>query len=110
MVRACPSTAVGRPWSPARNRRGGARHGEDAPVAAGRPLPLGAGNVVVTLGPTLLNAALPAEAALRDSEAFLRSVLDASTDCLKVMDAEGHLDFMNANGLCLMEIDGIVLL
>jgi PAS domain S-box-containing protein len=45
-----------------------------------------------------------AEAALRDSEAFLRSVLDASTDCLKVVDAEGRLEFMNANGQCLMEI------
>lgn len=46
-----------------------------------------------------------AEEALRDSEAFLRSVLDASTDCVKVVNAEGRLEFMNANGQCLMEIE-----
>lgn len=45
------------------------------------------------------------EAALRDGEAFLRSVLDAFTDCVKVVDTEGRLEFMNAHGLCLMEIE-----
>jgi PAS domain S-box-containing protein len=46
-----------------------------------------------------------AEEALAASEAFLRSVLDASTDCVKVVDGEGRLTFMNAHGLCGMEIE-----
>lgn len=36
---------------------------------------------------------------------FLRSVLDASLDCIKVVDLDGRLTYMNANGLCAMEID-----
>lgn len=42
---------------------------------------------------------------LQNGEAFMRSVLDASTDCTKVVEPDGSLSFMNANGLCLMEID-----
>jgi len=45
------------------------------------------------------------EAQLAGSEAFLRSVLDASTDCIKVVEADGTLSYMNRNGLCAMEID-----
>lgn len=44
------------------------------------------------------------EAALRDKEGFLHSVLDASTDCIKVLDRDGRLIFMNRNGQCAMEI------
>ncbi len=36
---------------------------------------------------------------------FLRSVLDASLDCIKVVELDGRLTYMNANGLCAMEID-----
>ncbi len=39
------------------------------------------------------------------SEAFNRSILDSSPDCIKVLDTEGRLQFMNTNGICLMEID-----
>ena len=46
-----------------------------------------------------------AEQEMQDQEAFLRSVLDASTDCMKVVERDGTLSFMNANGQCLMEID-----
>ncbi len=46
-----------------------------------------------------------AEAALCQSEAFLRSVLEASTDCIKVVERDGTLSFMNANGQQAMEID-----
>lgn len=45
------------------------------------------------------------QARLEESEAFLRSVLDASTDCIKVVEADGTLSYMNPNGLCAMEID-----
>ena len=46
-----------------------------------------------------------AERALADSEAFLRSVLEASTDCLKVIDRDGTLAMISHNGLCAMEIE-----
>jgi PAS domain S-box-containing protein len=39
------------------------------------------------------------------SEAFNRSILQSSPDCIKVLDAEGRIQFMNGNGLCQMEID-----
>jgi PAS domain S-box-containing protein len=42
---------------------------------------------------------------IKESEAFNRSVLESSPDCVKVLDAEGRLQFMNVNGLCTMEID-----
>lgn len=42
---------------------------------------------------------------LASSEAFLHSVLNASSDCIKVVEADGRLTYMNANGLCAMEID-----
>ncbi|WP_439573161.1 PAS domain-containing protein [Phreatobacter sp.] len=43
--------------------------------------------------------------ALPDSRDFLRSVLEASVDCIKLVELDGRLSFMNTNGLCLMEID-----
>ena len=36
---------------------------------------------------------------------FAISVLDASPDCIKLLDLDGALQFMNGNGLCAMEID-----
>ncbi|POR42505.1 GAF domain-containing protein [Methylobacterium sp. V23] len=44
-------------------------------------------------------------ARLQASEAFLRSVLAASPDCIKVLDLNGRLTFMNEPGRCLMGID-----
>ena len=46
-----------------------------------------------------------AENCLRASEAFNRTVLESSPDCVKLLDAEGRLEFMNQTGQCLMEID-----
>ena len=43
--------------------------------------------------------------ALRESEAFLRSMFEASADCIKVIEADGTLSFMNGQGQCAMEID-----
>jgi PAS domain-containing protein len=48
---------------------------------------------------------MAANAALLDRGAFLKSILDSSTDCIKVLDQEGHLEFMSAGGLAVMEID-----
>jgi diguanylate cyclase (GGDEF)-like protein/PAS domain S-box-containing protein len=46
-----------------------------------------------------------AEAALRESEAFARSVVESSIDCVKVLDTEGRLLFMNGPGRPLMGLD-----
>ena len=46
-----------------------------------------------------------AEAALRESEEFSRSVVESSGDCIKVLELDGTLAFLNENGRCLMEID-----
>lgn len=45
-----------------------------------------------------------AEAKLRDSEAFMRNVLAASTDCIKVVELDGSLSFMSEGGMKAMEI------
>ncbi len=57
-----------------------------------------------------ITARKQAEAALRASEEFNRTVLESSPDCVKVLDGEGRLDFMNQNGQCLMEIDDFAVL
>ena len=44
------------------------------------------------------------EAALLQQERFLQSVLDASADCIKVIESDGALAYMNLNGQCAMEI------
>lgn len=46
-----------------------------------------------------------AEAQLRMSEQFNRSLMDGTADCVKVLDPEGRLLHMNAPGLCAMQID-----
>ncbi len=46
-----------------------------------------------------------AEEELRKSEEFNRTVLENSPDCVKILDGEGRLVYMNTNGLCLLEID-----
>uniref|UniRef100_UPI00286B843B PAS domain-containing sensor histidine kinase n=1 Tax=Chamaesiphon sp. VAR_48_metabat_135_sub TaxID=2964699 RepID=UPI00286B843B len=45
------------------------------------------------------------EEALRRSEEFTRRVLASNKDCIKVLDLEGRLLYMNDNGQLLMEID-----
>ncbi len=46
-----------------------------------------------------------AEEALKNSEQFNRSIFENSPDCVKILDLDGTLHSMNANGLCVMEID-----
>ncbi len=45
-----------------------------------------------------------AEDELRESESFMRSVLSASTDCIKVLNLDGELTFMSDGGMKVMEI------
>jgi PAS domain S-box-containing protein len=47
-----------------------------------------------------------AEAALRESEEFTRRILESSTDCIKVLDADACLRFMSPGGMEVMEVDG----
>ena len=44
------------------------------------------------------------ENALRDQSEFLQSVLNTSTDCIKVLDSDGRIVTMNAGGLKAMEL------
>lgn len=44
------------------------------------------------------------------AEEFSRNVLQGSPDCVKVLDKEGRILFMNLNGLCLLEIDDFSLI
>lgn len=46
-----------------------------------------------------------AENKIKESEEFNRTIIESSPDCVKLMDKDGKLIFMNENGLCLMEID-----
>ncbi|MGF1602955.1 MAG: PAS domain-containing protein [Thermosynechococcaceae cyanobacterium] len=47
------------------------------------------------------------ELALQQSEAFKQRLLESSPDCIKVLDLEGRLVYMNTNGIRLMEIDDL---
>ncbi len=46
-----------------------------------------------------------AEHLLQVGESFTRSVVESSSDCIKVLDLEGRIQFINGLGLCAMEID-----
>ncbi len=46
-----------------------------------------------------------ARAALQQSEEFKNRVLESSSDCIKVLDLDAQLLYMNAAGMCLMEIE-----
>ncbi|HEY9659937.1 MAG TPA: PAS domain S-box protein, partial [Allocoleopsis sp.] len=46
-----------------------------------------------------------AEANLRQSEEFKNRLLESSPDCIKVLDIDGRLLYMNTGGMCIMEID-----
>lgn len=45
--------------------------------------------------------------ALRQSEEFKNRMLNSSPDCIKVLNLDGQLLYMNTGGLCLLEIDDI---
>src|SRR5262249_37598262 len=45
------------------------------------------------------------EAAAREKAEFLQRLMDSSQDCIKVLDLEGRLLFMNNSGQCLLELE-----
>ena len=51
-----------------------------------------------------ITAMKEAEIALHDSEEFKNQILHSSADCIKVLDLEGRLQYMNDAGLTLLEI------
>ena len=45
------------------------------------------------------------EEALRESEELTRRILESSSDCIKLLDLDGRLLYVNEGGLCILEID-----
>ncbi|MDE3217981.1 MAG: PAS domain S-box protein [Nitrospirota bacterium] len=54
-----------------------------------------------------ITAVKEAEHALRDSEEFKNQILRSSADCIKVLDLEGRIQFMNEAGRALFEISDL---
>jgi PAS domain S-box-containing protein len=48
-----------------------------------------------------------AEEALRQSEAFNKSIIESSSDCIKVLDIDGRLQFMSRGGQQMLKIKDI---
>ena len=44
---------------------------------------------------------------IQETEIFNRSVLESSPDCIKIIDKNGRIEFMNENGMNLLEINNI---
>ncbi len=44
---------------------------------------------------------------MEETEMFNKSFLENSPDCIKIIDKNGRIEFINENGLCLLEIDNI---
>jgi diguanylate cyclase (GGDEF)-like protein/PAS domain S-box-containing protein len=67
-----------------------------------------AGEVAGVIGVSRdVTARRDAEAALRESDALHRSILEASGDCIKIIGLDGRLELMNGPGACAMEIDNV---
>lgn len=49
-----------------------------------------------------------AEAALRESEQHLRTIIETEPECIKVVDPQGKVIQMNAAGLAMLEADSLV--
>ncbi len=64
------------------------------------------GKTVVWIGThTDIDEQKLSEEKIRIAEEFSRTILQSSPDCVKVLDKDGLIYFMNTNGLCQMEID-----
>lgn len=48
-----------------------------------------------------------AESRFRHSEQFTAQLLESSEDCLKVLDLDGHLEYMSSSGRKILEIDDV---
>ncbi len=59
---------------------------------------------IILIG-TEITKAVNARKQIEASELLSRTILESSLDCLKILDLEGRIQYMNYNGLCQMEID-----
>jgi PAS domain S-box-containing protein len=59
----------------------------------------------ITLLATEITEYVLAKKQIEEKEAFNRSIIDSSPDCLKILDFEGRIQYMNSSAICLMEID-----
>ncbi len=59
---------------------------------------------IISIG-TEVTETVKARKQIEESGEFNRTVLESSPDCLKVLDVEGRIQYMNFNGLFQMEID-----
>ena len=48
---------------------------------------------------------LQARKKIEETDIFNRSFLENSPDCIKIIDKDGRIEFINNNGLCLLEIN-----
>ncbi|MCW8088492.1 bifunctional diguanylate cyclase/phosphodiesterase [Sabulicella glaciei] len=72
----------------------------------GAPRPAESGRFLGYVGSVIdITERREAELALARSEAFARSIVGSTADCVKVLDLQGRILFMNEPGLCLMEMD-----
>ena len=64
---------------------------------------------IILIG-TEITESVNARKLLEESESLNRTILNNSPDCLKVLDLEGKIQYMNLNGLCSMEVDDFAVL
>ncbi len=64
---------------------------------------------IILIG-TEITDAVNARKKLEENESLNRTILESSPDCLKVLDLEGRIQYMNRNGLCQMEVDDFEIL
>jgi PAS domain S-box-containing protein len=72
----------------------------------GEPIVNATGQLTQLIGTVLdITDRKQAEEALRESEELKKRILESSSDCIKLIDLDGKLQYMNAWGKCIMEID-----
>ena len=59
---------------------------------------------IIAVG-TEVTEAVNARNLIKSSDPISRTILESSPDCLKLLDLEGRVKYMNYNALCQMEID-----
>ena len=59
---------------------------------------------IILIG-TEVTETVNARKTIETNELLTRTILESSPDCLKVLDLEGRIQYMNYSGLCQMEID-----
>ena len=81
-----------------------AEHADITAPESGAPGP-GPAPAIRDGGPQAANQAALARIGITD-DADLINLVDASLDCIKIVERDGRLSFFNTAGMCAMEIDG----